>query len=189
MAARELGDLEGWEKAKKAAEDAFVMERLGEAAGGDWRQRATGWASLFDMITHQLVRQLLPGSPASWPRPDADEDQQNQRLLGALWPEVRGVLRKPDGMEAVRKRILGDADTIGDRLQWLGGSIATLPKVRSAFGKVIADEPELFDHLDRARRERNAIVHPRERADAVLVAGFRARVLQVCRALIRVRAS
>jgi len=186
-AARELGDLSDWERARRAAEDAFVVDRLGEAAGGDWRQRAGGWASLLDVTTHQLVRQMLHLRPAAWRTPDGDEEREGRRALGPLWQEVKGLLRKPDALRSIDKHITNDADGIGERLLWIGATIASSREARSAFTRVIAETPDLFEQLDKARQERNAVIHPRERVDPVPVAGFRARVLRVCRALISVR--
>lgn len=184
-AARDVGALDGMDLVAKTVETAFVGQILGEAAGADWRTLGQAWANVLEAVTMEVARRVAP-LLRDLKADDPPEDTRSlARLLGPSWERARDYSANRDQLGQLKAAMRGDADNVGTRILALAVTVVRDRRVRRAVEGVVEDQPDLFEQLDRARDERNRVVHLREKGDPVSVSGFRARVLLLTGALSR----
>jgi hypothetical protein len=181
QAARELGDLGAWEGLPAVVEEAFVVQKLGEVVGVDWRRLVQAWGHVLEVLTQALVNRLRDRLRALQAREiGVDERRQLQKLFGTqTWRAERAVAR----LGTLKEAVANGVDTIGTRVAALAVCVALDPDVRRAYQIACGGTPALFEALDKAVDERNRATHPRDDAEEIEVTGHRARVLYLCRTL------
>lgn len=188
-AVRALGvfaTLPEWRDLLALVEDAIVDEHLSLAVGGDWRRPIRAWGDVLERLTGLVMQRLRSLLDRVQARPvPPDELARIRPLLGRSTPHVVAVVGNSGELERLRVSLKNDLDSIGTRLLAFGVCALLHPPARRAFEALALDAPGLFDALDKAKEERNAVVHPKPHTEPIGVAGHRARVLLLCRTLPR----
>lgn len=169
---------------------AFVTQRTAEAAALDWRAVARGWADVLEVVTLELVRRVRPAllavrlTDAGKVAPDRLRPVLGSATLG----HVRKVLRSEEEANRLVDSVRHGTDSIGVRILAIAAAVAADPAVYRAFAELSMDHARFFDDLDRANKDRIAVVHRRDGdEDRVSIVGFRDRVLSVARTSARLR--
>lgn len=187
QARRELGP--GWRRAdgviERAVADAFQHQTLGLVTNPTANSLAHGWVAVLEHLTKDLVepaRDRVGGHRGPVGLPRSDRKRRVVRVLGATWGHFRQAVSEEPTLESLTDQLRSHTDTIGSRLLALamdcvidGPGLARAEALEEAL-------PGFFGHLGRALKERNSVIHPDRAQEPVSLAGFRVRVLKLCRA-------
>lgn len=188
-AARELGGISERPECAgllRLVEDAIVDEHVSRAVGGDWRRPLRAWGDVLERLTRDFALRLRPVVRELVARTlEADGRRRLGPILGESTGRVLAVAGRSDDIAKLRASFDSDLDSIGTRVLALGVCVALDTRTQRAFEALCMDAPRLFDSLEKAKEERNRVVHPKDGAEEIGVAGHRARVLLACRMLPR----
>lgn len=181
-----IAELAMWAPLVSLIEDAIVDEHVSLAVGGDWRRPLRAWGDVLEHLTAIVVAHLRPVvSQLEARQIEPDESSRIRTLLGPTAGHALTVASKPDQLRQLKESFHNELHTIGTRLLAFGVCAILHPPTRRAFEGLALDARDLFANLDKAKEERNAVVHPKPSHQPIGVAGHRARVLLLCRVLPR----
>lgn len=170
---------------EEAVVDAFRQEKVGEALERDANSIAGEWTIVLELLTKRLidpVRDRLGEQRGAFPQPRSGQKRRIVMVLGPSWDHLSQALREDERLGELTERMRTRTDTIGTRAVGLaaaclldGDGLARAERLDEAL-------PSFFVHLGRGLKERNTLTHPDEEKEPVSLAGFRTRVLKLCKA-------